>query len=61
MTEYIPNANDYELADVQNVRDLLDHKIEYYRNHYPTAWAEIQAMEAVKEVLWDLESDLAEL
>jgi len=61
MTEYITNANDYELADVQNTRDLLDHKIEYYRNHCPTAWAEIKAMEVAKEILWDLETDLAEL
>lgn len=61
MTEYITNANDYELADVQNTRDLLDHKIEYYRRHYPDAQVEIRAMEVAKEILWDLETDLAEL
>ena len=61
MTEYIPNANDYELADVQKARELVDLKLNYYREHYPDALPEIRAMVIAVSVLWDLEFDLAEL
>ena len=58
MEDYIITT-DIELADVQQTKDTLEEKLDFWRANYPYARKEIKDMEIALYVLWDLETDVA--
>ena len=59
MKTYINNSSDVELADVQDTVAVLEEKLEYWKKNYPYATKEIYDMEVALNVLWDIETDVA--